>query len=320
MKMKRNKQTILTLVFGLLLCTAVYFYFGNTTQKWQMTMITAAYYIIGGLGLNLIIGVSGQFSLGHAGFIAIGAYSVGIVFQKNATLGGFGIGVIIGIIITCLVALLIAVPTFRLKGDYLAIATLGFSEIIRIVIQNLEITGGASGLSYIVFDDITNQQMFLLMLLTIVIAIILIVNYVKSSQGRATTAIREDEIAAESMGVNTTKYKTITFLIGASLAAVAGAYFGPMNFVLKPGDFGFQKSIDVLVIVVLGGMGSLTGTILGGIFIAVVNTVLQNYTEFRMIFYAIALIAVMIFRPTGLLGNKEITDIFKKFKRKEAKS
>ena len=234
--------------------------------------------------------MSGQFSLGHAGFIAIGAYSVGIIFQHDASLMGFALGLAIGIVITCAVALVIAIPTFRLRGDYLAIATLGFSEIIRIVIQNMEITGGAAGLSYIAFESIMDDGMFLMMIITIVLSILLIVNYVKSSQGRATIAVREDEIA---------------FLIGASLAAISGAYFGPMNFFIKPGDFGFQKSIDVLVIVVLGGMGSLSGTVMAGIFIAIVNTLLQNYAEIRMILYALVLILVMILRPTGLFGDKE---------------
>jgi len=318
---KKNALTFLAVIAVVAIC---YFGFGFVSPKWQKTLITAAYYIIGALGLNLIIGVSGQFSLGHAGFIAIGAYSVGIIFQHDASLMGFALGLAIGIVITCAVALVIAIPTFRLRGDYLAIATLGFSEIIRIVIQNMEITGGAAGLSYIAFESIMDDGMFLMMVITIVLSILLIVNYVKSSQGRATIAVREDEIAAEAMGVNTTKYKTIAFLIGASLAAISGAYFGPMNFFIKPGDFGFQKSIDVLVIVVLGGMGSLSGTVMAGIFIAIVNTLLQNYAEIRMILYALVLILVMILRPTGLFGNKEITDLklkdfkFKK-KTKEAK-
>ncbi|MDF9824586.1 branched-chain amino acid transport system permease protein [Breznakia sp. PF5-3] len=317
MKHLFTKKNLMWLLFGALICIAMYFVFGVVTQKWQKTLITAAYYIIGALGLNLIIGVSGQFSLGHAGFIAIGAYSVGVVFQGDATLANFALGIAIGVVITCAVALIIAVPTFRLRGDYLAIATLGFSEIIRIAIQNMKITGGASGLSYLSFENINDHGMFLMMLITIVLSILLIVNFVKSSHGRATISVREDEIASEAMGVNTTKYKTIAFLIGASLAAIAGAYVGPMNFFIKPGDFGFQKSIDVLVIVVLGGMGSLSGTVIAGIFIAVINTLLQNYSDIRMILYAIILVTTMIFRPKGLFGNKEITDIFSK-KRKEA--
>lgn len=318
MKQLFNKKNLIWLLAGVLFCAALYFGFGVVTQTWQKTLITAAYYIIGALGLNLIIGVSGQFSLGHAGFIAIGAYSVGVVFQGDATLANFALGMAIGIVITCAVALVIAIPTFRLRGDYLAIATLGFSEIIRIAIQNMKITGGASGLSYLTFANIDDQRMFLMMLITIVLSILLIVNFVRSSQGRATISVKEDEIASEAMGVNTTKYKTIAFLIGASLAAIAGAYVGPMNFFISPGDFGFQKSIDVLVIVVLGGMGSLSGTVIAGIFIAVINTLLQSYADIRMILYAVILVATMIFRPKGLFGNKEITDFFKR-KNKEAK-
>ncbi len=266
----------------------------------------------------MIIGVSGQFSLGHAGFIAIGAYAVGVIFQGDASLANFIFAIIVGVVITCAVALLIAIPTFRLKGDYLAIATLGFSEIIRIVIQNLSITGGASGLSYIQFANIDDRGMFMMMIVAIIIAIIVIVNFVKSSPGRATVSIREDEIASESMGVNLTKYKTIAFLIGASLASISGAFYGPMNFAIMPNMFGFVKSIDFLVIVVLGGMGSLTGTVIAGIFIAVLNTVLQNYSSIRMILYALVLIVVMIVRPEGLLGKKELPDLFRRKKKKEA--
>lgn len=318
-----SKKNLTWMLVTALSCIVLYFLFGMIASKWQKTLITASYYIIGALGLNLIIGVSGQFSLGHAGFMAIGAYSVAILFQQDASLGTFILGLSMGIVITCAVALVIAIPTFRLRGDYLAIATLGFSEIIRIVIQNVEITGGASGLTYLSFDSIDDQGMFMMMVIVIILSIVLIVNYVKSSHGRATVSIREDEIAAEAMGINTMKYKTIAFLIGASLAAVSGAFIGPMNFSIKPGDFGFQKSIDILVIVVLGGMGSLTGSVIGGIFIAVINTLLMNYAGIRMILYALALIIVMIVRPTGLLGNKEITDIFKNkkllCKKKEAK-
>lgn len=317
MKQLFSKKNITWMLATVIACAALYFAFGMIAAKWQKTLITASYYIIGALGLNLIIGVSGQFSLGHAGFIAIGAYCVGVLFQTDASLGTFILAVILGVLVTCLVALVIAIPTFRLHGDYLAIATLGFSEIIRITIQNMEITGGASGLSYLSFDSIDDHGMFLMMLITIVLSILLIVNFVKSSHGRATVSIREDEIAAEAMGINTTKYKTIAFLIGASLAAVAGAFLGPMNFGIKPGDFGFQKSVDVLVIVVLGGMGSLTGTVIAGVFVAVVNTLLMNYSGIRMILYALALVLVMIIRPEGLLGKKELPDLFKRNKKEE---
>lgn len=317
MKYLFTKKNALWLLIMAAVMVVSFFAFGAIAAKWQKTMIMAAYYIIGALGLNLIIGMSGQFSLGHAGFMAIGAYSVAVLFQDGATLTNFALGLAIGIVITCVVALVIAVPTFRLRGDYLAIATLGFSEIIRIAIQNMEITGGAAGLSYLTFESIDDRGLFMMLMITIVLSILLIVNYVRSSHGRATVSIREDEIAAEAMGVNTTKYKVITFLIGASLAAVAGAFLGPMTFFIKPGDFGFQKSIDILVIVVLGGTGSLTGSVIAGVFIAVVNTFLQNYSEIRMILYALALVLVMILRPQGLLGNKELPDLFKR-KKKEA--
>ncbi len=318
MKSLFTKKNIMRLLILLVTLAVLYVGFGVIAPKWQKTLITAAYYIIGALGLNLIIGVSGQFSLGHAGFMAIGAYSVGVLFQSAASLSNFMLGIGIGIVITCLVALVIAIPTFRLRGDYLAIATLGFSEIIRLVIQNMDnVTGGAAGLQYLTFDSIDDRGMFMMMVIAIVFSLLVIVNFVRSSHGRATVSIREDEIAAEAMGINTMKYKTIAFLIGASLAAVAGAFVGPMNFVIKPGDFGFQKSIDILVIVVLGGMGALTGCVIAGIFIDVVNTFLMNYAGIRMILYALALVAVMVIRPEGLLGKKELPDLFKGLNRKK---
>ena len=227
---------------------------------------------------------------------------------------GFLAGIGFGIVMTALIALIIAIPTLRLRGDYLAIATLGFSEVIRIAITNMDdITGGAAGLNNI--PKITN---FNWIFGAIVISLVLIVNFARSSHGRATASVREDEIAAESMGVNTTKYKTLAFVIGACLASVGGALYAGNFYTLTPGIFGFMKSVDILVIVVFGGMGSLSGSIVAAFLLGLINMFLNDYAELRMIIYSVLIIVIMVYRPNGLFGNKEL-NINAIFKRKGGK-
>jgi branched-chain amino acid transport system permease protein len=271
--------------------------------------------IILATGLNLIIGFSGQFSLGHAGFMAIGAYSAAIMSVKNPTMGGFFSGLVLGIFLSGLVALIVGIPTLRLKGDYLAIATLGVAEIIRILIVNLrDITNGPSGIFGI--PPFANWSMVFGF---VVVTTLVIVNFLHSGPGRATMAIREDEIAAESMGVNTTKYKVIAFMIGAMTASIAGSLSASYIQSIAPKDFGFMKSIDILIIVVFGGIGSITGTFVAAIVLGVLNMFLQDFGALRMIIYALALIIIMIFKPGGLLGTWEfsVKRIFEKFGKKE---
>ena len=258
--------------------------------------------IILGVSLNLVVGFTGQFSLGHAGFMAIGAYVCAIVTMQMDSVGGFLLGTFAGALLAALVGVLIGIPTLRLRGDYLAIATLGMAEIIRIIFLNMKITNGAAGLNGI--PQYTNWTwLFVFTLLTIVC----VRNFINSSHGRACISVREDEIAAESMGINTTKYKVVAFVIGAFFAGIAGALYASFFYFLKPDIFGFLKSIDILVIVVLGGLGSLSGTIIAAIFLALVTTYLQQFAAVRMIIYAAVLIIVMIFRPQGLMGNKELS-------------
>ena len=279
---------------------------------YQVVLYNIGINIVLALGLNLIIGYSGQFSLGHAGFMAIGAYCAGLVMLKVDGTVGFLAGIGFGIVMTALIALIIAIPTLR--GDYLAIATLGFSEVIRIAITNMDdITGGAAGLNNI--PKITN---FNWIFGVIVISLVLIVNFARSSHGRATASVREDEIAAESMGVNTTKYKTLAFVIGACLASVGGALYAGNFYTLTPGIFGFMKSVDILVIVVFGGMGSLSGSIVAAFLLGLINMFLNDYAELRMIIYSVLIIVIMVYRPNGLFGNKEL-NINAIFKRKGGK-
>ena len=277
------------------------------SNTYQVAMISIGINIILALGLNLIIGFTGQFSLGHAGFMSIGAYACAITLKQMPSMTGLFLGMIVGILLTSAVALIVAIPTLRLRGDYLAIATLGFAEVIRIAIQNLEITGGPAGLS-----NIPKLTTFPLVFFFIVVSVLIIHNFIRSSHGRACVSVREDEIASESMGVNTTKYKTIAFVIGAALASIAGSLFASYFYVLKPTTFGFMKSIDILVIVVFGGMGSLSGSILSAIVLGIINLVFQSYSEIRMILYALAIIAIMVYRPKGLFGNKEVMDFLPK--------
>ncbi|WAM32805.1 branched-chain amino acid ABC transporter permease [Caldicellulosiruptor morganii] len=256
--------------------------------------------IILAVSLNLINGITGQFSLGHAGFMAIGAYTTAVLTTLERPLP-FYLTVLIGGLLAMLFGLLIGLPVLRLKGDYLAIATLGFGEIIRVIIQNIDYLGGASGISDIP-QGIDWTGYFVITVITVVV----ILNIINSSFGRAMIAIREDEIAAEAMGINTTLYKVLAFMIGAFFAGVAGSvYSGSFGFI-QPDMFNFFKSIDILVIVVLGGLGSISGSIISAIVLTVISALLQNYPEVRMILYSLILIVIMLFRPQGLMGKKEI--------------
>lgn len=284
---------------------------GIINSFYEITIATICINIILAVSLNLVTGFTGQFSLGHAGFMSIGAYVCAIInMHMNSTIG-FLVGTIAGALCATFIGILVGIPTLRLRGDYLAIATLGMAEIIRVVFLNMEITNGAAGLNGI--PRFTN---WLWLFVFTAGTIILINNFIKSSHGRACISIREDEIAAESMGINTTKYKVMAFAIGAFFAGVAGALYSSYFYFVKPDLFGFLKSIDILVIVVLGGMGSLTGSVIAAIALAVISTFLQSFTAVRMIVYAALLVVIMIFRPQGLMGTKEITDLFK-FKSKK---
>ena len=285
---------------------------GIIGSYYSITLYNIFINIILAVSLNLVIGVCGQFSLGHAGFMCIGAYCAGIMVKMMPNMTGLAIGVLIGFVLSTIVALIVSIPTLRLKEDYLAIATLGFAEIVRILVQNMEITNGAAGL-----NGIPKLTTFPLLFVCSVISILVVCNFTHSASGRACLSIREDEIASEAMGINTTKYKVIAFVIGALLASLAGALFACNFYVIKPDQFTFNKSIDILVMVVFGGMGSMTSSVLAAVAIGIINVVLANFSEIRMIIYGLALVGIMIFKPTGILGTKELS--FKKLfdKRKE---
>ena len=271
--------------------------------------------IILAVGLNLIVGFSGQFSLGHAGFMAIGAYAAAIIGSKSPTYGAFFGAMLIGVLLSGAVALLVGIPTLRLKGDYLAVATLGVSEIIRIfIINGGSLTNGAAGILGI--PNFTTWQMVYFF---VVITTIATLNFLRSPIGRSTLSVREDEIAAESVGVNTTKIKIIAFVFGAITASIAGSLQAGFIGSVVPKDYTFINSINVLIIVVFGGLGSITGAIVSAIVLGILNMLLQDVASVRMIIYAFALVLVMIFRPGGLLGTWELSlsRFFKKSKKEE---
>ncbi|GAB6153424.1 branched-chain amino acid ABC transporter permease [Desulfosporosinus burensis] len=266
---------------------------------YKLTLILMCIYIILSTSLNLINGITGQFSIGHAGFMAVGAYVSAIITAIMH--GPLILGILAGAVVAALVGLLVGLPTLRLKGDYLAIATLGFGEIVRIVFLNMELVGGASG--FTLPSTITWTWAFVLM----VLSVLLMKNFVGSTHGRACISIRENEIAAESMGINTTKYKVMAFTMGAFFAGVAGGIYANYMYIIQPMTFSFLKSIDILVMVVLGGLGSITGGIAGAIVMTLVSALLAGVPEWRMVIIAVLLIGMMIFRPTGLFGTKEFS-------------
>ncbi|MBD7939386.1 branched-chain amino acid ABC transporter permease [Cytobacillus sp. Sa5YUA1] len=268
------------------------------------TLVYICINIILAVSLHLVIGITGQFSIGHAGFLAVGAYISAIVTMKLSL--PFPIALIIGGIVAALTGLIVGIPSLRLRGDYLAIATLGFAEIIRIIFLNIDAVGGAAGM------QVTKMTTWTSAFICLFITVLVIVNFTNSRHGRACISIRENEIAADAMGINTTYYKVAAFAIGSFFAGIAGGLYAHNFYIIQPVQFGFLKSFDILIFVVLGGLGSLSGAVISAILLTIVSTFLQSYPETRMIIYSAVLIIVMLYRPQGLLGTKEITDLFKR--------
>ncbi len=266
---------------------------------WQLNIVLICINIILASSLNLINGFTGQFSIGHAGFMAVGAYVGAIITVKLGM--PFFVALFLAFLAAGALGFLIGMPTLRLSGDYLAIATLGLGEIIRVCILNISYIGGASG-----FMGIPRLTTFAWAFLLMLFTIFFIKNLVNSAPGRACVAIRENEIAAETMGINTTHYKVMAFTLGAGFAGLAGALFSHYFYIAHPASFTFMRSFDILTMVVLGGLGSLSGSITGAVLLTLISALLADYPEARMLIYAISLIVLMLFRPQGLLGNKEL--------------
>lgn len=259
----------------------------------------AAIHIILTVSLNLINGITGQLSIGHAGFMAIGAYTTALFSIHLGT--PIYLNLIFSGIVAGMAGILIGLPTLRLRGDYLAIATLGFGEIIRVVLQNLRFTGGAAGLGGIEWVD-----HFFLTQGVAIIVVLLIWRVSISAPGRAMVAVREDETAAETVGINTTRIKVMAFALGSFCAGIAGSLFAHRMTYISPDGFTFMKSIEVLVMLVLGGLGSITGSILSATVLTLLPEFLRFIDEWRMIIYPALLVITMLFRSRGLLGTMEL--------------
>jgi branched-chain amino acid transport system permease protein len=279
--------------------------------------------VILALSLNLVNGITGQFSIGHAGFMAVGAYAsaaytvyavplmFGSGYAQNGwlTAAAFLLAILVGGLVSAVAGFLVGLPSMRLRGDYLAIVTLGFGEIIRVAILNIDAVGGARG-----FAGIPPRTNLAWVLAGAWLTFAVIRNLMRSYHGRALLAIREDEIAAEALGVPTTRYKVMAFVIGAFFAGVAGALFSHYTY-LHTNSFTFMKSIEVVIMVVLGGMGSLTGSILGAVLLTALPELLRFASAERLIIYSLLLIVLMIARPQGILGRRELS-----FRRRRAES
>jgi branched-chain amino acid transport system permease protein len=298
------------------------FGFGIGAYETEILMLVGINVILA-VSLNLINGFTGQFSIGHAGFMAIGAYASAYftVYHgqdlERSLAGTFGeglahivvflIAILIGALVAGLMGLLVGIPSLRLRGDYLAIVTLGFAEIIRIVILNLDVVGGATGFT------VPGEVNFLWVGTFAIITILVVRNIVRSDTGRALISIREDELAAEAMGVNTTRYKVLAFVISSSFAGVAGVLFAHFKKFLATSDFTFIKSFEVIIMIVLGGMGSITGAVLGAVVITILPELLRrlptignfNFADLRLVIYSALLIVIMLTRPQGILGERE---------------
>jgi branched-chain amino acid transport system permease protein len=281
-------------------------------------VILTGIYIILAVSLNLINGITGQFSIGHAGFFAVGAYtSASLVTYGESTIRGIvgflprlgqdAVLLVLGMIAAAIAAgiagLAVGIPSLRLRGDYLAIVTLGFGEIIRVVILNVDAVGGARGFSSIpAMSDFFLFWVFLVVLITVSV----IRNLVNSSYGRAFISIRDDEIAAEAMGVDTTRFKVLSFVISSMFAGIGGSLFGHYNAYLNPNSFTFITSFLFIIMIVVGGLGSIGGSILGAILITFVLETFRSLNEFRLVGFSILLVLVMLYRPQGLMGVWEL--------------
>lgn len=308
------------LIFGLWFVLTALMKAGIITNYWKGILVTIGINVVLATSLNLGCGYLGQLPLGHAGFMAVGAYAAGIYIKTTPTYDLIRAGqssqaiqyIVIAVLLSAVVAgvfgVLIGIPALRLKGDYLAIITLGFGEIIRVVLTNIDsvlgfkFTYGSAGLA-----RVPKFTSFNVAYILVVLCIFIIHTFMKSRHGRAVLSIRENEIAAESVGINTTKYKTVAFVLSAMLAGVAGCMYAGYIGSLYPSTFKFMKSIEILVMVVLGGMGSMIGSIVSAIVLTALPELLRTFSDYRMVAYSLALVLMMIFRPKGLFGQYDFS-------------
>lgn len=258
-------------------------------------IILACINIVLAVSLNLAAGYLGQLTLGHAGFMAVGAY-VSAILTMNYQVPFF-VAILIAAVASAIVGLVIGIPTLRIRGDYLCIITLAFNEIIRVILLNLDITRGAKGLR-----GIPMETDFEVAFLGAVLTIFIIYEIVKSRFGRAIISIKEDETASELSGISVSYYKILAFVISAFFAGIAGGLYAHYMGMLIPGSFDYNKSVEILVMVVLGGLGSLKGSVIAAIVMTFLPELLRSFSDYRMLLYAIALIAVMIIKEKNIIG------------------
>lgn len=318
--LKENKSIIIIVLIYIVLQIA---YNAKLINSYYMQlMLFAGINIIMTVSLNIVNGFTGQFSIGQAGFMAVGGYASAIIttlilptssWPKYLSLPVFILSLIIGGIVAAIVGFLIGLPTLRLKGDYLAIVTLAFGEVVRAMIRLINYVGGPRGLPGIP----RYGNLFWVYLFTI-IAIFAARNFVNSSYGRACIAIRENEIAAEAMGINTTRFKTIAFTFSAFMAGVSGGLFAHVLRYLQPDNFSFLKSNDFLVYLCAGGLASISGSIVSAGVLTIIPEFLRFLNDWRIVIYGVVLVTVMLKRPEGLYGNREFA-FLKVKKRLEAR-
>ncbi len=286
--------------------------------------------------LNLINGYMGEFSCGHAGFMAVGAYVSSIlnvwlftndptfgamIFSSTASIFLFPITLIIGGIAAALVGLFVAVPSFRTRGDYLAIITLAVNYIIKSAVENMQVIGGARGfmgMKKVVngMEEVVNIPWVMIWtLIFTALCVWMLYRFVNSTYGKGIMAIRDDEIAAEIMSVNTQRMKLTAFMLSSGLAGVAGGLFAHILGYINPGSFTIMKSTEVMVMVYLGGMGSLTGSVLSAVSFTILMELLRPLQVWKWVLIPLVLIILMMFRPEGIMGHRELTDIFPKLRR-----
>jgi branched-chain amino acid transport system permease protein len=284
-------------------------------------------HILLAVSLNLVNGITGQFSLGHAGFMAIGAYTAAFLSRAGGPMGrlytsevGANVGLAVGLAaagaLAALAGYVVGLPSLRLKGDYLAIVTLGFGEIIRVGILNAGFLGGATG-----FNAIPSAGGPVWIFGLCAVACLACYRVMESSEGRALLSVREDEVAAAALGINTTKYKVRAFVASAAGAGLAGALFAHNQGYINPSTFGFMKSVEIVVMVVLGGMGSMSGAVVAAILLTLMPEALRPLkeltgTDLRMVIYSLALVLLMLYRPQGLLGRYEVWTWWKRWRAK----
>ncbi|WP_295905915.1 branched-chain amino acid ABC transporter permease [uncultured Bdellovibrio sp.] len=300
----------------------------SVNAYFQLILLFALVNCLLSMSLNLVNGYTGQFSLGHAGFMAIGAYFSAYanthwdLLPPSLQAVEFFIWAGCAGLVAAGAGFLVGLPSLRLKGDYLAIVTLGFGEIIRVALLNMDFLGGPRGYSNIPgFSSFLFS--FIFASLWLVICFFTIWRVMHSTYGRGFLSVREDEIAAEAMGINTTRMKVRAFVLSSFFAGVAGSLFSHFTNFISPSSFTFLQSVNAVIMVVLGGMGSMTGSVVAAVFITVLPEALRPLQEItgvdlRMVIYSLSLVLVMILRPKGLFGDLEITDVWRKYVRRSA--